>query len=110
MRRKATNNNGADVNKTSLVFSRTDVGGNASGWAGEASRAFTGAARIGTLSAVEQTTHNGQLCGIVDVNGNQWDVTPGLTNNTGTNAGYKAFQRPRRLHGRIQQCGYYRCG
>ncbi len=88
---KGNCNNGADVNKTSLVFSRTDVGGNASGWAGEASRAFTGAARIGTLSAVEQTTHNGQLCGIVDVNGNQWDVTPGLTNNTGTNAGYKAF-------------------
>ena len=88
---KGNNNSGADVNKTSLVFSRTDVGGNASGWAGEASRAFTGAARIGTLSATEHTTHNGQLCGIVDVNGNQWDVAPGLTNNTGTNAGYKAF-------------------
>ena len=88
---KGNNNDGSDANKTSLVFSRTDIGGNASGWAGEASRAFTGAARIGTLSAVEQTTHNGQLCGIVDVNGNQWDVTPGLTNNTGTNAGYKAF-------------------
>lgn len=88
---KGNNNSGSDVNKTSLVFSRTDIGGNASGWAGESARAFTGAARIGTLSAVEHTTHNGQLCGIVDVNGNQWDVTPGLTNNTGTNAGYKAF-------------------
>jgi hypothetical protein len=92
---KGNNNNaGADVNKTSLVFSRTDVPGAnvvGAGFPGEASRAFTGAARIGTLSAVEQTTHNGQLCGIVDVNGNQWDITPGLTNNTGTNAGYKAF-------------------
>ena len=88
---KGNCNSGADVNKTSLVFSRTDVGGNASGWAGESARAFTGAARIGTLSATEHTTHNGQLCGIVDVNGNQWDVAPGLTNNTGTNAGYKAF-------------------
>lgn len=88
---KGNNNNGSDINKTSLVFNRTDIGGNASGWAGEASRAFTGAARIGTLSAVEHTTHNGQLCGIVDVNGNQWDITPGLTNSTGTNAGYKAF-------------------
>jgi hypothetical protein len=88
---KGNNNSGSDVNKTSLVFSRTDIGGNASGWAGESARAFTGAARIGTLSAVEHTTHNGQLCGIVDVNGNQWDITPGLTNNTGTNAGYKAF-------------------
>lgn len=90
---KGNNNSGVDVNKTSLVFSRTDIGGTAvvSGFAGETSRAFTGAARIGTLSAVEHTTHNGQLCGIVDVNGNQWDITPGLTNNTGTNAGYKAF-------------------
>jgi hypothetical protein len=90
---KGNCNNGSDVNKTSLVFSRTDVGGAnvVSGFAGEASRAFTGAARIGTLSATEHTTHNGQLCGIVDVNGNQWDITPGLTNNTATNAGYKAF-------------------
>ena len=88
---KGNNNSGSDINKTSLVFSRTDIGGNASGWAGEASRAFTGAARIGTLSAVEQTTHNGQLCGIVDVNGNQWDATPGLTNVGGVNSGYKAF-------------------
>jgi len=89
---KGNNNNaGSDINKTSLVFSRTDVGGNASGWAGESFRSFTGAARIGTLSATEHTTHNGQLCGIVDVNGNQWEITPGLTNNTGTNAGYKAF-------------------
>ena len=90
---KGNNNAGSDVNKTSLVFSRTDVGGAnvVSGFAGVASRAFTGAARIGTLSATEQTTHNGQLCGIVDVNGNQWDVSPGLTNNTATDAGYKAF-------------------
>ena len=91
---KGNNNNaGADVNKTSLVFSRTDIAGanNVSGFAGEASRAFTGAARIGTLSAVEHTTHNGQLCGIVDVNGNQWDVTPGLTNVGGVNSGYKVF-------------------
>jgi hypothetical protein len=90
---KGNNNSGSDINKTSLVFSRTDVGGQhlVSGFAGESARAFTGAARIGTLSAVEHTTHNGQLCGIVDVNGNQWGITPGLTNNTGTNAGYKVF-------------------
>lgn len=88
---KGNNNNGTDVNKTALAFSRTDIGGNTSGWAGESARAFTGAARIGTLSAMEHTTHNGQLCGIADVNGNQWDITPGLTNNTGTNAGYKLF-------------------
>lgn len=89
---KGNNNSGADVNKTSLVFSRTDVGGAAAGgWAGESARAFTGAARIGNLSAVEHTTHNGQLCGIVDVSGNQWDITPGLTNVSGVNTGYRVF-------------------
>jgi hypothetical protein len=77
---KGNNNNGADINKTSLVFARTDLtGANGSGFAGRNSRAFTGAARISGASAVEHTTHNGQLSGIVDVNGNQWDTTPGLT-------------------------------
>jgi hypothetical protein len=85
---KGNNNNGSDVNKTSLLFSRTDIAGNASGRAGENHRAFTGAAYIGTVAtpAVEHTTHNGQLSGIVDVNGNQWDTCPGLT-TVGTGAG-----------------------
>jgi len=77
---KGNNNNGADVNKSSLQFARTDLtGANGSGFAGRNSRAFTGAARISGAAAVEHTTHNGQLSGIVDVNGNQWDTTPGLT-------------------------------
>jgi hypothetical protein len=85
---KGNNNNGSDTNKTSLLFSRTDIAGNASGRAGENHRAFTGAAYIGTVAtpAVEHTTHNGQLSGIVDVNGNQWDTCPGLT-TVGTGAG-----------------------
>jgi hypothetical protein len=85
---KGNNNNGSDVNKTSLQFGRTDVAGNVSGRAGRNHRAFTGAAWIGSVStpAVEHTTHNGQLSGIVDVNGNQWDTTPGLT-AVGTGAG-----------------------
>ncbi len=85
---KGNNNNGSDVNKTSLQFGRTDVAGNVSGRAGENHRAFTGAAWIGSVStpAVEHTTHNGQLSGIVDVNGNQFDAAPGLT-AVGTGAG-----------------------
>jgi hypothetical protein len=89
---KGNNNNGSDVNKTSLQFARTDIAGhNGSGWAGEASRAFTGAARISGASAVEHTTHNGQLSGIVDVNGNQWGIAPGLTSVTSamTAGGYR---------------------
>ncbi len=89
---KGNNNNGFDINSTTLDFSRSDIGGAAAGgFAGETGRAFTGAARIGDFSATEHTTHNGQLCGIVDVNGNQWEVTPGLTNSTGNNTGYYAF-------------------
>jgi hypothetical protein len=84
---KGNNNNGADVNKTSLVFARTDLAGaNGSGFAGRNSRAFTGAARISGAAAVEHTTHNGQLSGIVDFGGNQWDTCPGLT-AVGTGAG-----------------------
>ena len=89
---KGNNNNGSDVNKSSLQFARTDLTGhNGSGYAGRNSRAFTGAARISGASAVEHTTHNGQLSGIVDIQGNQWEIAPGLTNSGGTNADYKLF-------------------
>lgn len=88
---KGNNNNGSDVNKSSLQFARTDIAGNASGYAGRSARSFTGAARISGAAAVEHTTHNGQLSGIVDLNGNMWEIATGLTNNTSTNAGYKLF-------------------
>lgn len=83
---KGNNNNGADVNKSSLQFARTDLTGHSSGFAGRSSRAFTGAALINGAPAVEHTTHNGQLSGIVDIQGNQFDIAPGLT-CTGTSAG-----------------------
>jgi hypothetical protein len=86
------NNNCADTNQTALRFDRTDVdGATATGRAGENNRAFTGAAWIGSVStpSVERTTHNGQLSGVVDLNGNHWECAPGLTNTGGTNAGYR---------------------
>ena len=88
---KGNNNSGSDVNKTSLTFARTDLTGHTSGFAGQASRAFTGAALISSAPAVEHTTHNGQLSGIVDVNGNQWECSPGLTNSGGGNSGFRLF-------------------
>jgi hypothetical protein len=89
---KGNNNNGSDVNKSSLQFARTDLTGhNGSGYAGRNSRAFTGAARISGAAATEHTTHNGQLSGIVDIQGNQWEIAPGLT-AAGTGAGdYRLF-------------------
>jgi hypothetical protein len=87
---KGNNSAGADTNKTSLQFARTDLlhsgSINASGYAGRGNRAFTGAARISGVAAVEHTTHNGQLSGIVDIGHNQWDTCPGLT-TVGTGAG-----------------------
>jgi hypothetical protein len=87
---KGNNSGGADTNKTSLQFARTDLlhsgSINASGYAGRGNRAFTGAARISSAAAVEHTTHNGQLSGIVDIGHNQWDICPGLT-AVGTGAG-----------------------
>jgi len=87
---KGSNNNGSDINKPSLTFSRLEIAGtrNINGFAGRYQRAFTGAAKIGTTPAVEHTTHNGQLSGVVDVNGNQWDVCPGLVNTNGTIDGF----------------------
>ena len=91
---KGNNNNGSDVNKTSLQFARSDLVGTsitANGFAGQNSRAFTGAATISSIAAVAHTTHNGQLSGVVDVNGNQWEAVPGLTNAGGVNSGYRMW-------------------
>ncbi len=89
---KGNNSNGSDSNKNSLKFACTDLTGhNGSGYAGQDSRAFTGAARISGAFATEQTTHNGQLSGIVDVNGNQWECSPGLTNSGGGISGFRLF-------------------
>jgi hypothetical protein len=90
---KGNNNNGADVNKTDLGFGRTDILGanvTGTGFAGTNSRAFTGAARIGSTPAVDQTTHNGQLSGVVDLNGNQWETVPGISGD-GAQTGMRMF-------------------
>lgn len=46
-------------------------------------------ALTGSGSVFAKTTHNGQACGIADVNGNMWQVTPGMTYGTdGVDTGY----------------------
>lgn len=40
--------------------------------------------RTGSANFFARTTHNGQACGVADVNGVVWEVEPGLTSN-GTN-------------------------
>lgn len=45
---------------------------------------FANCAKTGSGTPFAKTTHNGQACGIADLNGLMWEVTPGLTSN-GTN-------------------------
>lgn len=65
---KGCNNNGlADINDTSVVYS-------SAGDAGAANKPNTGSA-----SNLAKTTHNGQSCGVADVNGVMFQVMLGLT-------------------------------
>lgn len=60
---KGNNNSGRDVNDTSITFtSATSYG-----------------TRTGSASPLAKTTHNGQACGITDVNGNMWETQLGVT-------------------------------
>lgn len=64
---KGNNNNAfADANDTSVTFTHDGYSGGNS--------ALTGS---GTPFA--KTTHNGQACGVTDLNGNMYEVSPGLT-------------------------------
>lgn len=45
---------------------------------------FLGVGKTGSANLFARTTHNGQNCGIADVNGLVWEFSPGLTSN-GTN-------------------------
>jgi len=37
------------------------------------------ACKVGSGNAFAKTTHNGQACGVSDINGNQWEVVQGLS-------------------------------
>ena len=45
---------------------------------------FLGCGKTGSANLFARTTHNGQNCGIADLNGLVWEFSPGLTSN-GTN-------------------------
>ncbi len=45
---------------------------------------YTGVGKTGSANFFARTTHNGQNCGVADLNGLVWEITPGLTSN-GTN-------------------------
>jgi hypothetical protein len=70
---KGCNNNAlGDANDGTLTFVS---GGNAT---------YPAASKTGSASALAKTTHNGQNCGVVDLNGCMWEICLGLTSD-GTN-------------------------
>lgn len=74
---KGNNNNALkDTNDASVTFTAD----------GYSSCALTGS---GTPFA--KTTHNGQACGVADLNGNMWEVSLGLTRDAG-NTGFYALK------------------
>ena len=67
---KGNNNTTADVNDSTVTFTAcTD-----SYWSTQ-----TAAKKTGSGSNFAKTTHNGQNCGISDINGNQFNIAQGLT-------------------------------
>jgi len=64
-------NNGAlgDTNDASIAY---------------VSDGYSNAAKTGSANLFARTTHNGQNCGICDLNGDIWEVSPGITSD-GTN-------------------------
>lgn len=73
---KGNNNNAlGDGNDATLAF---------------VSDGYPNAAKTGSANFFARTTHNGQSCGVADLNGNLWEIELGLTANTpsSTAAGY----------------------
>lgn len=67
---KGNNNYGADVNDAACTFSVCDD----AYWASR-----NEARKTGSANSLAKTTHNGQLSGVADVNGNQWEIVMGMT-------------------------------
>lgn len=64
---KGCNNNAlGDVNDATLAFVGTG---------------YLTASKTGSANFFAKTAHNGQNCGVVDLNGTIWEITPGLTQN-----------------------------
>ena len=67
---KGNNNYGADINDATCTFTAaTDAY-----WS-----ARNEARKCGSANTLAKVTHNGQNCGVADLNGNQWGVVQGLT-------------------------------
>lgn len=71
--RGCNNNALGDQNDLSLLF---------------ATSGYSTANRTGSANMLAKTTHNGQNCGVVDVNGTMWEVALGITSDSGTGVNF----------------------
>lgn len=62
----------------------TDVNDNTIAYLTDGATGTNYSAKTGSANFFNRTTHNGQNSGIADLNGNFWEITPGLTSD-GTN-------------------------
>lgn len=67
---KGANNYGADIDDATCTFTACDD----AYWAGR-----NEARKNGSGTAFAKTTHNGQNCGVADLQGDQWQICQGLT-------------------------------
>ena len=64
---KGSNNNALkDVNDATVIYI-TD--------------GYSNCGQTGSASNLAKTAHNGQSCGVVDLNGNLWEINPGITSD-----------------------------
>lgn len=64
---KGCNNNAlGDVNDSTLLY---------------VSDGYSNCGKTGSSNALARTTHNGQNCGVADLNGNMWEIAPGLSSD-----------------------------
>lgn len=85
---KGCNNNAlGDTNDAALVFTTAGHG------------TYPNKSRTGSANLFARTAHNGQNCGVVDLNGTMWEVAFGLTHDGTNYYGLKTTKRMRDLTG-----------
>lgn len=80
---KGNNNYGADYDEAGTTFAVCDD----AYWAG-----LNCARKNGSGSPFAKTTHNGQACGVADLNGNQYDIVQGLTHAGTAASGFRVLK------------------
>jgi hypothetical protein len=94
---KGNNNYGADYNDATCTFTTCDDGY----WLSR-----NEARKTGSANTFNKSTHNGQNCGVSDMNGNQWTVSQGLTTLNVTSKNITAISKEAEAIFTINTHGY----